>query len=416
VQEIIAGKVSRYVAASAGIAVLSFASYWSIRLALADQISRANSLEAMARAVRLDPGNARYFASLAEYQEATGLDSGAALAEACRLDPLNSSLWIRRGLRVESEGDYTHAETFLLEAARVDKLFDPRATLTNYYFRRNNPEMFWRWAREAFSIGYGDLTSLFRLCWRQTRDAEVIRARALPPVPDVVRSYLHFLLTENRLDAAVPIAHQLSDDGGSEDLPVLLDFADRVLTQPGPARSGAASALAVWNSLCARNVLPFSPLAPDQNRALTNGDFRFPLSSRGFDWRAPETPDISAVRVRPGGLRIDLSGKQPERCELLVQFVPLSPGKSCRLRYSYQTSGFPSQSGLEWHLSDLETGKDLLPSGPQLSAGDSKPVDVIFASRNASFARLALEYSRVAGTSRPEGSVTLRDMELGCAP
>ncbi len=397
------------------IAALSLASYWSIRLALADQISRANSPDALARAVKLDPGNARYFASLAEYQEAAGLDSSAALAEACRLDPMNSSLWIRRGLRAESKGDYAHAEAFLLEAARVDKLFDPRATLMNYYFRRNNAESFWRWGREAFSIGYGDLTSLYSLCWRMTSDAEVIRTRALPPLPNVLRSYLYFLLGQNRLDAAEPIAHQLSEHAGSEDLPALLDFTDRVLTQPDPSQSRAASALTVWNSLCIRNVLPFSPLAPDRNLSLTNSDFRFPITSRGFDWRVSETPDISAVRVSPGGLRIDLSGKQPERCELLVQFVPLSLGKTCRLRYSYQTSGFPPQSGLAWRLSDPATGKDLLPPSPQLSAADSKPVDLIFAARGASIARLALGYNRVAGTSRPEGSITLHAMELGCA-
>jgi tetratricopeptide (TPR) repeat protein len=416
VQEIIPGRVSRYAAVSAVIAVLCLASYWSIRLALADQEFRANTLDALALAVQLDRGNARYSAALAEFEEAEGLDSSAVLAEACRLDPLNSFVWMRRGLRAESEGDYSHAEMFLLEAARVDKLFDPRATLMNFYFRRNNPEAFWRWAREAFAIGYGDLTSLYRLCWRMTSDAEVIRARAIPPVPGVLRSYLYFLLAENRLDAADPIARQLSDHAGSEDLPALLDFTDHLLTQPEPARFNATSALTVWNSLSVRNILPFSPLAPDRGLALTNGDFRFPLSSRGFDWRAPETPDISAVRVNSGGLRIDLSGKQPERCELLVQFVPLSPGRSCRFRYSYQTSGFPSESGLEWHLVDLATGTDLLPSGRQFSAGASKPADVSFAAQNASLARLALGYSRVAGTSRPEGSLTLRDMELGCAP
>jgi hypothetical protein len=286
----------------------------------------------------------------------------------------------------------------------------------NYYFRRNNPEAFWRWAREAFSISYGDLTSLYRLCWRQTSDAEAIRTRALPPIPGVLRSYLYFLLAEKRLDAAVPIAHQLSDYAGREDLPALLDFIDNLLTQPEPSRFDTASALTVWNSLCIRNVLPFSPFAPERNLALTNSDFHLPLSNRGFDWRAPATPDISAVRVSPGGLRIDLSGKQPERCELLVQFVPLSPGKSCQLRYSYQTSGFPPDSGLEWQLVDLATGKDLLPPGPQFSAGDSKPADVSFAARTASLARLALRYSRVAGTSRVEGSLTLRDMELGCDP
>jgi hypothetical protein len=323
---------------------------------------------------------------------------------------MNSSAWIRRGLRAEAAGDFPHAETFLLQAARVDKLFDPRATLMNYYFRRNDAEPFWRWAREAFSIGAGDLTSLYRLCWRMTSDPEAIGARALPSTPRAIRSYLYFLLAQNRLDAAVPIADRLSKLASAEDLPSLLDFTDRFLAQPDPARSGAVSVLAIWNSLCIRNLLPFSPVAPDRNLSLTNGDFHFPIGSRGFDWRVPETPGISAVRISPHGLRIDLSGMQPERCELLFQFVPLSPGKTCRLRYSYQTSGLPVESGLNWSLLDLA------PVSPQLSSSDWKTADLSFNARNASLARLALSYSRVAGTSRPEGWLALRDMELGCAP
>jgi hypothetical protein len=376
------------------VTVLALASYWTIRQALADQLFRANSLDAAIRSTQLDPNNAQYFISLAEHQEAEGIDPKPALAAASRLNPLDSSVWIRRGLRAEFEGDLAQAEGFLLEAARVDKLFDPRATLANYYFRRNSPEPFWWWARKALTIHYGDLTSLFRLCWRVSDDPEIIRSRALPPNSDVLRAYLRFLLDEKRLDAAEPIARQLASAATANDAGVLLDFVDHHL------------ALSVWNSLCARNVIPFSSVALDH--PLTNADFRVAPTSRGFDWRVPAGPDITAERASPRGLRIDLSGKQPEQCELLAQFIPLSPGKKCRLGLSYQTSGFPAESGLQWRI--------LGAASPFLSSDDWQQRELTFSTGDATLARMSLVYSRVVGTSRLEGSITLRDIELECTP
>lgn len=395
-------------------AVLILASCWAIRLALADYRFRASSLRPAAEAVRLDPNNARYWAALAEYQAGEGLDPNPALERAARLNPLDSSVWMHRGLRAEFERDYARAEEYLLEAARVDKLFDPRSTLMNYYFRRNQPEPFWRWAREAFDISYGDLTPLFRLCWRMSDDAELIRTRALGYSRDVLRAYLGFLLVERRLEAAEPVARQLAPNAAASDGPVLLDFLDTWLERRPIDRGRLNSALAVWNSLCIRNVLPLSPLEPLEN-PLTNGDFRRPLTARGFDWRAPQNPDISATRVTPRGLRIDLSGKQPERCELLAQYLPLSSGKPCRFRFEYQTSPLPPESGLRWRLRDASFGRDLLVSG-HLSSPDWKRIELAVSAQDAALGRLALEYSRVPGTSRPEGWIALRDLEIRCAP
>ena len=362
--------------------VLALASYWTIRLAVAEQLFRANSLVAAVRSTQLDPNNARYFTALAEYQETEGLDPKPALAAASRLNPLDSSVWIRRGLRAEFEGDFGQAENFLLEAARVDKLFDPRATLANYYFRRNNPEAFWRWTREALAIHYGDLTSLFRLCWRMSDDPELIRSRALPPA----REYLRFLLDENRLDAAEPVAHQLARAATTDDAAVLLDFVDRCLA----TRAHISSAVTVWNAV------------PDQKIVLDRP------TSRGFDWRVSQEPEISAAPASPRGLRIDLSGKEPEQCELLARFVPLSPGTKCRLSFSYQTSGFPAESGLQWRI--------LGAASPFLSSDDWQLRELTFSTGDATLARLALVYSRVVGTSRLEGWIALRDIELECAP
>ena len=50
----------RRLAALTAVAVLSIAVYWTLRLAIADQLFRSKSLPALGRAVRLAPANAQY--------------------------------------------------------------------------------------------------------------------------------------------------------------------------------------------------------------------------------------------------------------------------------------------------------------------------------------------------------------------
>src|SRR5262249_54855859 len=148
------------------------------------------------------------------------------------------------------------------------------------------------------------------------------------------------------LNAAEPIATRLAEVAGREDSVAVLDFIDRrlpVTTEPAPL-------LTAWNSLCARKQIPFTFINPNH---LTNGDFRGAPTSRGFDWRVTSIEGVSAVRLNPRGLRIDLTGNQPERCELLVQYIAVSTIKNCHLHVNYQTS--EKAAGLEWRLLDAVT-------------------------------------------------------------
>ena len=226
------------------VAALVTAGYWSLRLAYADSLFRANTAASVERATELDPGNARYHAWLAEIEEYEGRNPAAELQIASALNPSDSAVWIRRGLHAESQHDFARAEEYLLEAVRIDKLYAPRWALANYYARRGDLERFWPWARQALAMGYDDLSPLFRLCWSVSNDAELIRSRAIPPQHSVLGKYLAFLTREDRLDAAEPIARSLLAQAGPADTPVLLSYCDRLIE-----RQRTAAAVSVWNAL-----------------------------------------------------------------------------------------------------------------------------------------------------------------------
>jgi hypothetical protein len=377
---------------------LAVASYRLVRLARADAFFRSDTLEGARRAVRLDAGNARYHAWLAEVEEHEGLDPQPELQLSTALNPRDSAVLIRLGLVAEQRGDAARAERDLLEAARIDRQYDPRATLANYYFRRGAQEPFWRWAREAFAVGYGDLRPLFQLCWRMTDNPAVVRA-ALPDDRAVLASYLGFLLQENGLDAAAPAARELAAQAEPADRDLLLAAVDRLIESPD-----STAALAVWNPLCGR-LLACAPLDPEGGVSLTNPAFRSEPLQRGFDWRVSHDPEITAARENsPPLLRISLSGRQPEFCELLAQVVPLAARRRYRLRVRYRSAGLAADTGIRWRIATAEL--------PLRASDEWSTVELLFQTEAAVIVRLSMIYQRAPGSTRAEGSMIVGSVEL----
>lgn len=399
-------------AALLAAAALALAFYWSLRFAAADFLYRRDSPEALRRALLLAPGDARLHLRSAELHENPAARL-AALETALALNPRDSSAWIELGLRSEIGGSFPKAERCLLEAARIDKTYEPRAALANFYFRRNRPEMFWPWVREALNIAYGDMAPLFRLCWGISEDPGLILERAIPANPKVLSQYLQFLLAASRWDAAVPVAHRLLRHARPEHQPVLLSCCDRLLDA-----GRGLQALSLWNGMIAARLLPYSPLRPEAGAALTNPTFSLLPLSRGFDWRIPRLEGVLVAREQnTSALRLSFSGKQPERCEPLSQFLFLRPSASYRFRFLYRTSGIRPSAGLRWEIYPWNRPGAPFAASDSLSSENWTAQDLRFTSPpDVTLARLALTYRRALGTTRIEGSLTLRGLSLERSP
>ena len=410
------GTVMRIGASVAAVAVLGWAAYWSLRLGYADRLFHTGMPEGVKRATELAPCNARYRARLAAVLDQWGKDQAAyaaALEGAVVCNPRDSGSWIELGLQAELDGDFKKAERFLLEAARVDKQYDPRWALANFYFRRNDAGNFWSWARKAAAMSYGDGAALFRVCWRMTQDPRAILERAIPDEPAVLARYLSFLLADDHVAALEAAAQRAAGHAGPEDLPVLLASCDRLVE----ARQFPA-ALRIWTSLSRRKLLPYLPPEPERGLSLTNGDFRVPPLSHCFDWRvhAAEGVSVSRRESQPA-LRITFSGQQPESCELLSQFVPVLPGRKYQLRFRYRTSEIVPDTGVQWRIFDAATAAELAEQSSHLSSEEEIQQEVSFSTPTEThMARLVLLYQRAPGTTRIEGSISLSHASLVLTP
>src|SRR6185295_9927412 len=160
-----------------------------IRLALADTAFRKRTPQSVARALEILPDRANYLLFRAQQMDYDGENSTSLLERAARMNPLSSAPRIRLGLSAEARGDLSGAEKWLLDAASVDRQFEPRWTLANFYFRRERRSEFWKWMRAALEVSYGDRSLAFNLCWRMTQDADEVLAQGIPDRHEVLAAY-----------------------------------------------------------------------------------------------------------------------------------------------------------------------------------------------------------------------------------
>jgi tetratricopeptide (TPR) repeat protein len=363
-----------------------FAMLAVVRLAVAETFFREDTIGAVTAAVDVmsDASAAEFEQRLAEIDPARAQEY---LERALSLNPRASSAWISLGLLQEDAG-LSDAERSLLEAAKVDHLYLPAWTLSNFYFRRGNREKFWMWAPRAAALTYDDFRPLLRLC--NELESEPGKTLAHFGRNDRLRTeYLNFLIGENRLDAAQVVAKMLTTDRAND--PHLIDLADRQL------RAGnATAALELWNVASG-----FPAIDPANGRILTNGDLSRPPLNLGFDWRMGQSPGIFRD-WRPSELIFNLSGEQPERCVLIEQTIYLSSAQ-LKLVFDYITGPVPPV-GLHWSLNKIE-GPQINPSKQWTKGGFRLP-------RAPGVANLRLFYRREPGTTRTEGRIEFRNLRL----
>ena len=362
------------------IAVLAYAAWWSVQLARADAYFRQQTPDALERAITFTPQNTAYLAMRALQNEYEGQDSAAQLERIVKLNPRFAAPRIRLGLAAELRGDTAEAERWLLEAAAVDRQFETRWTLANFYFRQDR-DAFWTWMQSALEISYGDRKPLFDLCWRKSSNAAEILERAIPKHADVAAAYIWYLLGEHHLDALPPAALRLANASMGQE--PLLATVDALLDANLPR-----DAARVW--VAAGHAEP---------SGISHPHFEEPNTGHGFDWRFARQAGVTHVALdAPRGHRVRLNGMQPESCELLRQVVGgLSPGVHYRLHWQHRSDGLPADAGIEWRMAGHAAA---------LASGE------LSFTAPAESAVLELHYQRPRGEVRAEGNLDLLEVAL----
>ena len=356
-------------------------------------------------AIPITPDSAEYHFRLGQAQKEGPGTQSAELDRALELNPRYTPAWIARGLEAEAAGDRKKAEASLLQAAEIDHLYLPSWTLANFYLRAGDLPQFWRWARRAAEMAY-DPAALFQLCWRASGDPHEILEKAIPQTAAVRDAYLDFLLRTNRLEAAGPLALEISRRAEASQLDLLLRYCDALL-----ARKQVKAVLQVWNALAVRRVIPYGALDPATGTSLTNGELAAAPLLRGFDWRPTRVEGAAlSFDTLSREISLSLSGKQPEACDLVEQYLPVLPDVKYRFRYRYRTRDLAA--GLVWTVMDGRTGSELAAGAVRASSGWNEQALEFSTASGSDLLRVLLRYRRQRGNMRAEGSVVFTRFTL----
>jgi tetratricopeptide (TPR) repeat protein len=348
---------------------LAAAAVFAVMLARADQAIREGTPEGVARAITMMPQNARYKAVLALQAEYDGRDAGPLWAEVARMSPRDSTSRIRLGLAAEQRGNVASAERWLQDAYAVNRQYETRWTLANFYFRQDREEEFWKWIRSALAFSYGDRASAFDLCWRVSDDAAKIQRLAIPERPEVAAAYLLYVMA--RHPEAIVLAGR-----GVQEQPLLLGAVDQLIEL-----GKFDDAVAVW--------VQSGREAP---AGVTGSRFEAPRTGQGFDWRVARVEGVSQSTLDAGrGHRIRLGGNQPESAELLRQYAG---GLNIGARYRLEVETEGDAHAFEWRIAEQSVAV-----GGEFVA-------------HVSVVPLTLVYQRPRGEVRGEGTLDVRSVRL----
>ena len=153
---------------------------YSFLLARAAWLFEKDTLTSVPEAVQLAPYNSAYLSRLAAWRPAQKVQL---LERAAALNPFDFESLIQLGFYQEfQKHDTAAAEKFYLRAATVNRMYLPKWTLTNFYFRNGRTAEFFHWANASLVITPYSPEPIFVEMWQISQDAEQI-ARAIPDRP-----------------------------------------------------------------------------------------------------------------------------------------------------------------------------------------------------------------------------------------
>ncbi len=355
------------------VAAAVVGAYYSALFARASFLFQQDTAASVPAAVHLVPYNSAYLARLARWQPGARM---VLLHRAVTANPFDADSWMQLGMTAEmQQHDVASAERYFLQAAAIDHMFLPKWTLTNFYFRQQREDPFFRWARATLVITPYLPDPVFEQMWLISQDARQIAA-AIPDRSFILLFYTSFLSKTNRYAEIAPIVQRLitaagnSTPSGNGRDAIIAPVEDRLL-----AAGYLHPALQIWTSMKDGGWINL-PI-PTATHPLTNGDFATPFFRHGFDWTpvAPTAVSIAQLADQKE-VRLTFSGMEPDHCSLLQQYVPLQPHRSYRFEWQAEAQGLESPSGLAWHLYPVrqEHGSEPRPLG----SGDllSSPQDL----------------------------------------
>ena len=326
----------------AGIILLVFLMYFSLRTALVDYLAESGRPGNLEKAISMDPENTRYRLAVVTRDLSSNSVSRSRVVEELRQlliqSPRNSDALMNLGLLEEAMGNIAEAERYLKEAAANDHTYKPSWTIANFYFRTNAFDKMWPYIRRAIDVTTRqdklhvfDLIPLYDLCWRTGTDPHFLLT-LVPERENTLITYFQYLAHHGHIEVAIaafPRAIQFATAAIPEHRAIFVEYIDLLF------REGRAKELVeTWNQLVAKKIILSTEVHPERAAAVTNPEFEFPLETSAFGWRGPAINDQVQLSYTPHSIVFNISGKQPDAVILFEKNIAILPGKDYFLTWT----------------------------------------------------------------------------------
>ncbi len=311
----------------------------------ASRAANIGTYEGIQRAIRLSPGNARYWYIAGSYSLFGAQDVPTAtqqFATSVHLNPWSAAAWLSLANAYQIVGD-TEKERLALESAVQA---DPRTPdvsweAGNFYFVQGDIASSARLFAAVIENDPDRSKRAFQLLWASKPDAQFILENAIPQIVDRHFLFLNFLCENGQFEAAQSVWKRI-----------------RGLRQPFPSMSAYPyldflirtkhwdEASTVWEELADDNPSEIAHRGPN---LVVNSSFEDAISNGGFDWRYKPsrgvTISVDPVVASAGSrsLAIVFDGAPPDAG--VEQYVLVSPNSKYHFSVSMRSEDIQSSSG-----------------------------------------------------------------------
>jgi len=354
-----------------------FPNLLGLRLSVSDQDDQ-RAIANLQKAVVLNPNRGFYWLDLASvYQLTRNVDKeNEALQSAMNAEPLNPEI---------SE-----------EAAQI-------------YLASGEPDRAFPLFKQTLEQNPGAADTILPLCWRETRNANLIFARVIPAIPRLQLAFLRLLTEQGESTAASDVWQSIVARHQSFQPQLCFFYFDYLLTDHDVAGFDRG-----WRALA--DLAPeIRAYLPNQN-LIVNAGFEQPLLNFGFDWRREPadhiTVGIDDKTAHSGTRSLSLSyDGNPAYDSGWKQLVPVEPDRDYDFSAWIKSADITSSSGPRLALVDAFSGANLLLTDDVL---DTHPWQQIKGTLHipSDTKLVAVRILRAPANTRIRGQVWIDDLRL----
>jgi tetratricopeptide (TPR) repeat protein len=338
-------------------------SFFGLRSAIARYGYEGVTRERMELAVRLEPGNPRYWYRLGQYHEFNMEGRDSALAQqsfrkAIALNPLYTNAWLDLATDYELEGRTAEAREAYLQAAKSYPVSaDVSWRYGNFLLRQGDQPEAYAELRRAIEADPQLAAAAFSRAYRANPDIDELLEQVFPPKQSVYVSVISEALSAKQLAVAKTVWAQLIK------LHPHLEWRDVDRLVSDLLQAGEfTEARHTWDQGMSSMNLP--PLLQPSGSLVWDPSFESGVNGNNFAWRFQ--PIVQGVSISLDkdqkfsgnqSLRLSFDGKHNPNLEAACTLAVVQPGTTYRFSGRVKTQDITTEYGIGFRLRAIEPDK-----------------------------------------------------------